>query len=200
MKESAVKEVKIGNQILRIFADDSADSPRTWDNLGKMICFHKNYSLGDKHEYKAGDYDGWNEMEKAIAKKEDAAIILPLYLLDHSGITISTVDFNDRWDSGQVGFIVISKEKIRKEYSVKRISEKLIEDVTKYLIGEVETYDQYIRGDVYRFEIVKIETCDMECEHETHVDSCGGFFGSDFANNGITGHLVEAFAKALGAD
>ena len=31
--------------------------------------------------------------------------ILPLYLYDHSGLTMSTNDFGDRWDSGCVGFI-----------------------------------------------------------------------------------------------
>ena len=39
-----------------------------------------------------------------------------LYLYDHSGITMSTGSFCDSWDSGQVGFIYVTKEDIEKEY------------------------------------------------------------------------------------
>ncbi len=34
---------------LKIENDDWADSPREWDNLGHMICWHRNYNLGDGH-------------------------------------------------------------------------------------------------------------------------------------------------------
>ncbi|HOO12216.1 MAG TPA: hypothetical protein PK684_04600 [Bacillota bacterium] len=33
--------------------DEDAESPREWGNLGKMICFHGRYDLGDKHDYKS---------------------------------------------------------------------------------------------------------------------------------------------------
>lgn len=199
MAQEPIKELKVGNKILRIFNDDMADSPLSWSNIGKLICFHKRYDLGDKHEYNHEQYDSYAEMEKDIVKKENAAIILPLYLYDHSCITIRTTSFNDRWDSGQVGFAIVTKETIKKEYSVKRISKKLLADVTSVLLGEIETYDQFIRGDVYRFEIVKLSVCDHEHEHEEHEDSCGGFFGDDFKNNGITDHVGEEFAELLKA-
>lgn len=31
--------------------DEDAESPREWDNLGKMVCFHGRYDLGDEHDY-----------------------------------------------------------------------------------------------------------------------------------------------------
>src|ERR1035437_4363402 len=166
MRNTPVREIKLGKQILRIFADESPESPRIWDNFGTMVCSHKRYSLGDKHDFNFNLYDNWEEAEKALIKKYDAAIILPLYLYDHSCLTMRTTSFNDRWDSGQVGFILISKEKVRKEYNVKCIRKKLLEKVEKYLISEVETFDQYLRGDVYGFEVVEVSTCDQEHEHE----------------------------------
>jgi hypothetical protein len=36
----AIKEITTKNKILRIFADENPESPREWDNFGKMICFH----------------------------------------------------------------------------------------------------------------------------------------------------------------
>lgn len=124
------------------------DNPRSWDNLGTMVCFHNRYDLGDKHDYDHRDYNGWNEMENAIIKNEDVCVILPLYLYDHSGITMNTSPFSCRWDSGQVGFIFVSKKRVREEYGVKRINKELIEKVTELLEGEVKTYDMYLTGEL----------------------------------------------------
>ncbi len=199
MRET-VKEIKLGNRILRIFADESPESPRKWDNMGTMICApHRKYSLGDKHDFDFKEYGSFEEAFKALEKKYDAAVILPLFMLDHSGITIRTTSFNDRWDSGQIGFILISKEKLRKEYSVKRLSKKILEKAVSMLEGEVETYDQYLRGDVYGFEVVKVDKCDKGCDHEEHEDSCWGFYGNNFKENGMTDNLDKEFAEALKA-
>jgi len=180
---------KTETEILNISIDESPESPREWDNMGTMICSHRRYDLGDKHEINFDDYSGWDEAKKAIIKKYDVAVILPLYLYDHSGITMATTPFSCRWDSGQVGFIVVSKKKLREEYSVKRITKKHIEKVTTYLKGEVETYDTYLRGDVYSFEVTDKEG--------NHIDSCSGFYGNDFATNGIGEHVSDELAELL---
>jgi hypothetical protein len=194
----AVKEFKTKDKVLKIFIDESPESPRTaWDNLGTMVCFHRRYDLGDKHNYSSSDYDSWDEVEKAIIKQEDVAVILPLYLYDHSGITMNTTGFSCGWDSGQVGFIYVSRETLRKEYSVKRISNKIVEKATKLLLGEVETYDQFLKGDVYGFKVFNVETCDKGCEHEEEIDSCWGFFGDNFIENGLIEHVDKEFAELL---
>ena len=96
--------------IIKVETDDDPLNPREeYDNMGTMVCFHKRYVLGDKHEYKESDYNGWGELEKAITRKEDAAVLLPIFMYDHSGITIQTRPFSCPWDSGQVGFIFVSK-------------------------------------------------------------------------------------------
>ncbi len=53
--------------------------------------------------------------------------------------------------------------------------------------GEVEVYDQYLRGDVWGFEVIE----DGEVK-----DSCWGFFGFDPLTNGILDHLADE-AKAV---
>ncbi len=40
-----------GRHTLCVHYDEEAQSPREWDNLGRMICFHSRYALGDRHEY-----------------------------------------------------------------------------------------------------------------------------------------------------
>ena len=88
--------------------DDCPSSPREEnDQLGKMVCFHGRYTLGDKHKYYSDEYNGWSEMKQAIKKNEKASAILPLYLYDHSGITMNTTGLVVRGIVGKwVGFIL----------------------------------------------------------------------------------------------
>lgn len=165
-------EYKLSNgKKLEIIDDNSPENPRNWDNMGTMVCFHRRYDLGDEHNYDHNDYSGWGEMERAIIKNEKPAVILPLYLYDHSGITISTSPFSCPWDSGQIGFIFISKEKLKKEYGVKRVTNDLIKKAEKCLLGEVKTYDQYLTGEVYGYRVID--------EEGNEVDSCWGYYGDE---------------------
>jgi hypothetical protein len=167
---------------LRVVQDSNGDSPREWSNLGTMICFHNRYDLGDKHSYNSDDYSGWEEMKKAILEEEGrGAVILSLYLYDHSGITMRTSSFSCRWDSGQVGFIVVNKKSILAEFGGKIVTKKLREKVEGILEGEVETYSQYLEGDIYGFQIVD--------EDDEVVDSCYGFYGTDFLTNGMLEYI-----------
>jgi hypothetical protein len=162
-----VEKFQHAGLMIRIEQDQDPESPREWDNLGTMVCFHRRYRLGDKHTY------GLQEAQDTAKKIEkDGGIVLPLYLYDHSGITMRTTSFSCPWDSGQVGIIWIEADKIRKEYSVQRISKKLRERVTGYLVSEVGVYDQYLTGDVYGFIV--------EDENGEHLDSCWGHFGLDY--------------------
>jgi len=168
VNEAIEQETYKGFQI-KIYPElDCIESPRDWDNLGTMVCFHKRYVLGDKHNLRAEDFSGWSEIEEYLEKEEDAAITLPLYLYDHSGITMRTHPFSCPWDSGQVGFIYVTKDKVQEEYGVKRISKKLRQRVEGYLENEVKTYDRYLTGQVYGYTIEDADGND--------IDSCWGFY------------------------
>jgi len=153
---------------LEIVQDTDPENPRNWDNLGKMICFHRRYNLGDEHSYKFNDYNSWEEMKTDIIKQENVAVIYPLYLYNHSGITISTTPFGDRWDSGQVGFVYISKQTIYEEYNCKRITKAIRLKAESVLQAEVKTYDKYIIGDAWGYRITD--------EDENEIESCWGYY------------------------
>ncbi len=230
-------------QRVRIVTDSDPANPRDRGcYVGRMICWHNRYNLGDEHEYgdpakfreelaceanddlEEGMYDllheRWNRLytraldqgyadfdsrvdyanrfvRPRIEKLIDAAlagfVILPLYLMDHSGITMSTGAFGCPWDSRQVGWIVCDKETIEREFDGKR------ERAEKCLIAEVLTYDQYLTGDVYGFVVEERDGDDGD--DWDHVDSCYGFYGSDVRENGMSDHLgsdelVELAASA----
>jgi hypothetical protein len=173
-----VEEKRIGKYKIEVIQDESPSSPREDDNFGKMICFHRRYDLGDKHDYKSNDYDGWEELKEQIEKDYNVGVILPLYLYDHSGITMNTTGFGCQWDSGQVGWIFCTKEDMESNF-MKLSGQDLIERSEVLLKGEVETYDQYLTGDVYGYRVSEVTTCSEGHEHEKELDSCWGYYGEE---------------------
>jgi hypothetical protein len=142
--------------------------------------------------------------DKFIRKRVDARIeaalsagyvILPLYLYDHSGITMNTGGFSCGWDSGQVGWIVCDQSTIDKEFDGDR------DKAEKCLEAEVEVYDHYISGNVWGFIAEQREVADGaeldDDEGWEDVDSCWGFYGDDVEANGMKCNLSEEFHEAL---
>ena len=177
-------KLKTGRTVI-ISQDDLTESPREWDKLTTMVCFHSRYNLGDDHDIDHNDYNGWDEMEEAIMRDEKPLVIEPLYLYDHSGITISTEPFGCRWDSGQIGFVYITQENID-SYGLVIGGEETWNDYLQRLSlrlkNEVKIYDDYICGNVYYYQI--------EDENGEVVDSCGGFYG-DLNKSGMLEYLRE---------
>jgi len=177
---------KRGSQYLRVIQDSDPESPREWDSLGTMYCMHRRYNLGDV-QLKSSDYNSWEEVKKSFNTKENA-VVLPLYLMDHSGLTLQTKPFggiNGHFDSGQVGFIVATKKEIRKNFGIKNVTKKYIKQVTEMLVAEVEIYNQFLSGDVYGYEHFEIDSEG----NENNIHSCWGFFGDDIATNGMLDHI-----------
>jgi hypothetical protein len=200
-----------GNYYYKVMTDTDPSNPREdFDGLGTMICFHRNYLLGDQKEAKQysdredfifslSGIDTYSDYYiRKTDKMSDSAVyqmhmdearkrnlILPLYLYDHGGISISCSSFNDPWDSGQVGWIYVSHEKIRKEYSWKNLTAARIAQIEGYLKGEVKVYDDYLTGDVYGYKIYSPVGDDFDPD-ETDIEdvaeeisSCWGFYGSN---------------------
>lgn len=120
---------------IQLCYDTYPDDPRNWDNAGIMACFHKRLNLGDKHQFKEPQ-----DLLDYIEANKDTIYYLPLYIYEHGNITISTSPFSCRWDSGQVGFIYMTKEKAEAEGITKPY---------EALEAEVKTYDAYISGQTY---------------------------------------------------
>ena len=177
---------------LKIMHDDCPESPREWDNLGTMYCEHRRYNLGDKN---ADDIREYNDKTERDELPEKGYTILPLYLYDHGDITMSTGRFSCHWDSGCVGYIYVSDKDAKENYGWKIITKKRREIIIKHLKAEVETYDQYLTGDVYGFKYQSFAVYpDGTEEPQDDEDSCWGFFGHDPADNGIEDHLPVKLA------
>lgn len=171
MRES-IHEEKVGNLTLKVLQDDHCEcDPRECENLGVMACFHGRYTLGDdvtninKHcAHYFHDASAFREFSE-----HNKPIMLPLYLYDHSGITMSTGPFGCPWDSGQVGWIFCSLDKACREYSVKRVTPTIRRKVLSVLEAEVRVYDEHIQGNCFGVVI--------EDDSGNLLESCWGYHG-----------------------
>lgn len=113
-------------------------------------------------------------------------VSLPLWLYDHGGITISCGDrvypYNDRWDSGLVGWIVYARQKDDGEDWRERAFDRMR--------AEVEEYDHYLQGEVYGFTLY---------ENGEETDTIWSYYGSDLTQNGILDEC-PGLAEALASD
>lgn len=193
-----VKEVTVGNETVKIVADDSASSPREDDNLCRVIFVGNHNHLGDKHSLDFSE--GFSSRQDFIDRGEeivrkhfkDVAVCFPVHLYEHGRASISisnSYPYNDRWDSGTIGFAIVTKEDIRENWGIKSVTKKYIEYAERILKAEVETLNQYVMGEVYGFIV--------EDEDGNHIDSCYGFYGSDFKTNGIGDYLGKKYLECL---
>jgi hypothetical protein len=161
---------------VEIEIDQDCSSPRENCNLGTIVGFHRDYKLTD-------DGVSFDCPEAVMAHvKASGAIALPVYMYEHSGVMLSTGAFGCPWDSGQVGVIYVEREKVLKDYSVKRISPKVREKVLACLKAEVEEFSKYLNGECYGFVISRPKCCEA-CGNTSsdELDSCWGFIGFEYA-------------------
>lgn len=190
MHYTAHEEERGGFKLLIEQDTDAGDPLKEFDNAATFVCDHGRYNLGHENghdaardairasrDYKASwedNYDFYHgpDLFKLIQKCSDI-VWLPLYLYDHSGITMRTTRFSCPWDSGQVGFAFITRQTALKEWGGKRLTKDVIEKAEGCIRAETETYDQYLRGEVYGYVI--------EDEEGEQVVSCWGFYGLEYA-------------------
>ena len=167
---NVIETIEYKGHVISVSPDDNPSDPRENDNLGTMICFHRRYNLGDKHKFS----DSQEFLEWLKENKNDIAICLPIFMYEHSEVSLSTSNkkypFNDRWDAGQVGIVYVTKETLKKEYPIDQPQEKTIEIATNVLVAEVEEYSRYLNGDIYGYQISATEGSPKLC-----TDSCWGF-------------------------
>jgi hypothetical protein len=219
MKPIETKEYPTG--VVELHLDTDPVDPREYDNLAVLCCKHRRYTLGDEQMDDPDekllelvrdihpDFPRYDDVERPSGMWKDKVqqilaehyAILPLYLYDHSGISMSTGAFSCPWDSGQVGFAYMTLEKAREiggcegkgwldpvEFertdrfplrTIKRVVTGTVRERAEQAIrNEVETYDAYLRGNVYGFIAYAVDPITEEREE---IDSCWGFYSSEEA-------------------
>lgn len=187
---------------LVIEQDELLEDPRSWDNLGTMLCRNRHYQLGDCNTNRETEeqlaeicrkYGKSDEEIDEMTFAEEVQFILnqdnicglPLYITDHSGISMQTYRF-DAWDSSFVGLILVEKDFYLAQTCLKD-EEGWKEKAKETLKSEVETYSDFLEGNVYEWTlyeptVVIRQSMDGKelsreiVEEGEVVDSMGGFY------------------------
>ena len=153
---------------LVIEQDKFSEDPRSWDNIGTMLCCNRRYQLGDCNTNRETElqlaeicrkYGKSDEEIDEMTFAEEVQFILdqddvcglPLYITDHSGISMQTYRF-DAWDSSFVGLIFVEKDFYLAQSCLKD-KENWKAKAKKMLEGEIETYSDYLEGNVYMWTL-----------------------------------------------
>ena len=204
-----VHEETYRGHLIEIIVDETPLDPRedaAGCCLGTMVTWHRRYTLGDEQpslspdawiEDLAEQATGMNYEDadpgEAWADVQEHYIILPVALLDHSGITMyvgrgAHMCDPGGWDSGQVGWIYVSLEDVRKEYG--DVSDESRARARAALEAEVQVYDWYLRGDVYGYVVKDPDTGEV-------ADSCWGYFGYEGDGEGSSWNYMIDEARSV---
>ena len=140
--------------------------------MWKATC----WSVGDAEGVGALNLGGKTpELIEYLKVKYDARVVLPVGMLDHSGVSYYIGGGAARsdpggWDSGTCGFI-LDTPKGREECGT---PDYLIEEA---LTGEIQEYSAWAQGDCRGFVI--------EDQNGDEVESCWGFIGSDYCKEDV---------------
>ncbi len=147
---------------LEILQDEHASSPSEWgDEDLFIVANHRQFYVpvpGEKRIAESAD-----ELVKRF-KRTHWAFVVEAYI--HSGVVLALDgegNFPDRqWDVSLVGYVFAAK----KEWRMSKTARKAAR-------GLIETWNQYLSGDVWGYVIENDEGYD--------VDSCWGFYGEEYA-------------------
>lgn len=158
---------------------DPVNPREDFDHLSVMACWHRRYQLGDVQPKEGAD-----EWLKQHTKTK--SVIVPIWMMDHSGLTLRTTDKDFKiadpqgWDWGFLGFIILELDAVKKIFGVNRITKKIREKARQLLKDEVELYNQFLQGEVWGYVLT---------DDEGEEESCWGFYGQTLEETGILEHI-----------
>lgn len=183
---------------IKVHQDEDPESPREWDNVGTMVCWHNRYKLGD--EQPKEDYREWLEGlafgfdETLEARLEElyekmcpsiGDTTTPYYKKEREEIN-KAIDENCTmlplylYDHGGITMRTgpfgcpwdsgqVGVIYVTNERAKAEYGDYSQEAVIKHLEGEVKVYDDYLTGQVYGYVI--------KDANDEEVESCWGYYG-----------------------
>lgn len=156
--------------------DDSPQSPREWDNLGKFITVDHQLESPDRDteldlivSNTGREANSLDEHIALIKKETNALAVFPIVKYEHSAISYS-LGPKHGFDYSNNGFYIVPTSTTEDPKDFERI-----------IKAELELYNAYINGRVYQYS--------LHDENGELIDSCGDFY--DIKD--IREHLPEEY-------
>jgi hypothetical protein len=162
----AIEELKYKGLDIKIYPDDSDQSPDEWGDEGLfLVAYHRDFwVVRDKIATKDEVAEALKNVKDPLRKKYH---LFGLEAYIHSGVALALVgegNFPDRrWDVSYLGAVFVSKEEWKRKDKARKAAE-----------GLIETWNTYLSGGVVGFKVEK---------NEEHIDSCWGYYDINDAIN-----------------
>ncbi len=167
--------------------DDGSDHYYEYETkvCGEMYkhCISADSSIGDDEI--AGEMEDELDLGEKLQLIEESGevVMLPISMYEHSGITLwlgsKDSHFDSQWDCSSIGFAYVEKNTAEEEGMLDP-GEKYKHDWKEWayamMEGEMQTYDQFVRGEVYGY---MIEDENGEEATDSNLCGCWGFIGDD---------------------
>lgn len=178
MYETIAEEYEYKGFSVKIMYDlDPANPMEDHCGMPTILHWHRRYDLGTEYPDDFGHpFEDRDAVIERIKKEYGARVVIPVYLYDHSGITMSTAPFSCPWDSGQVGFVFDTPDMLRDGWGDNPPTDEDLRD--KILPSCIETYDQYLRGEIFGYVVEA-----PEGEDAGRHDSCWGYYAIEDAKS-----------------
>ena len=172
--------------------DQHATNPRECDNLGTILIAPSKAHWIASHDdivdtsipFGNSPYEHWDNIrrEQLKLKKSEIAIAYPITKHEHDEISLQ-LGYKSGWDYTVSGFIYVTKETLRKEYGVDRITKSIIERAKNCLQAELDLLTSWLNGDCYGWCIKEYALTDegLDWEEVDVLDACWGYFDQDYA-------------------
>jgi hypothetical protein len=218
MKEEYISKCK--NYKLVVEQDVDSESPNKWGNEDMFLVYdHRQFTV-PRDGFKPENI--YVHLLKDGRENEifDNYYIYPVAAYIHSGIALSLTNSFERqgFDTSVKGFVLVEKESLEDECYKDWLSTNKSDyyKLAKYQAeGLIETWNQYLSGDVYNFTLhkankrysisadnfqnlidsghgfddyIRNEYFTEEIEWN-QIDSCSGFYGDDIKTNGILDYI-----------
>lgn len=193
--DNIVKQIELKeDRVFKLVYDSDPQNPRDWENDTLMLCWHRRYNLGDL-KINPYEFKDFNKAMNHFRKKYKALYLMPIYCYEHGNIALSLsreYPFNDYFDSGVVGFMLVKPNKFTKTLGEEQLKQLMENDI--------KVYNDYLSGNVYGFILERKNKC-LTCGHieKEIIDSCFGFYGYDIKEvlEQIKDHLKDSDIKEI---
>jgi hypothetical protein len=209
---------------VKVVYDEDSVNPRDDSDcwVGTLLTWHRKYDWSDECDERSSD--PFDTMIRLVQKRDrffnaddekwdcfvgDALrhevqrlmekyyVTVPVFMYEHSGVSLSTAPFSCIWDSGQIGFIFADKLDRMLENTATEWTDDLQKKTIGLLESEINILDQYVSGQVYGFICEETEEEEPDERDWDYSAECYGFYGDDPKSNGMEGHLPDFLMATL---
>lgn len=146
---------------IQIFQDMDAENPFDQLDYVDIVGWHRRSNFNTSTIFQSME-----PRDVITYARQRRDILLPLFMYQHGNYIFSLQDFNDRWDSGQLGYLYIHRKAALRWFfgeQAQVMTRKRLDKIIAILEKELQWYTNYINGEVYMTVITSDTGEELSC-------------------------------------